>query len=152
MLYLAISLVLVLILVVCTIVYGFMKKKEAKAYKSTFKKVLKINIISFVSIVSFSILFLIPKIVFGLTSSIGTTQAEAAVVNSSAGLGYIACAICTGLACIGSGYAVAQVGAAGLGAVSEDQTLFGKTLIYVGLAEGIAIYGLLISILILFRL
>ncbi len=152
MIFLAISLVLVLIMVIGTTLYGFKKRKE-DSDKGKLKRVLKINMTLFISVISFSVLFLIPKIIFGLTSNVGAAQTDAvAAVNPSAGLGYLACAICTSLGCIGAGYAVAQVGAAALGAVSEDQTLFGKTLIYVGLAEGIAIYGLLISILILLRL
>lgn len=68
---------------------------------------------------------------------------------SSDGLSYLAAGISTGLAAIGSGIAVASVGSAALGALSEDPKVFGKTLIYVGLAEGIAIYGLIISIMII---
>jgi len=71
---------------------------------------------------------------------------------SPSGLGFIAAALCTGLATIGAGYAVGAVGSSALGAVSEDPKILGKTLIFVGLAEGIAIYGLIISILILGRL
>ncbi|MGB3365877.1 MAG: ATP synthase subunit C, partial [Acidaminobacteraceae bacterium] len=58
----------------------------------------------------------------------------------------------TGMATIGAGYAVGAVGSSALGAVSENPKILGKTLIFVGLAEGIAIYGLIISILILGRL
>ena len=56
----------------------------------------------------------------------------------------------TGLATIGTGRAVGSVGASAIGAVSEDSTILGRTLIFVGMAEGIAIYGMIISILILF--
>ncbi len=69
--------------------------------------------------------------------------------SSSDGLAYIAAALSTGLATIGAGVAVAVAGSAALGAISEDSKLLGKTLIFVGLAEGIAIYGLIISIMIL---
>lgn len=69
--------------------------------------------------------------------------------GSSAGLAYIGAALSTGLACIGAGIAVAVTGSAALGAISEDPSLLGKTLIFVGLAEGIAIYGLIISIMML---
>jgi F0F1-type ATP synthase membrane subunit c/vacuolar-type H+-ATPase subunit K len=69
--------------------------------------------------------------------------------DSSAGLAYISAALSTGLACIGAGIAVAITGSAALGAISEDPKLLGKTLIFVGLSEGIAIYGLIISIMIL---
>lgn len=71
------------------------------------------------------------------------------VASNSAGLGYIAAALVTGLACIGAGIAVAAGAPAAIGAVSEDPKSFAKALIFVVLGEGIAIYGLLISILIL---
>lgn len=73
----------------------------------------------------------------------------AAVASSASGLGYIAAALVTGLACIGAGIAVAAGAPAAIGAVSEDPKVFAKALIFVVLGEGIAIYGLLISILIL---
>ena len=69
--------------------------------------------------------------------------------NKSNGLGLIAVALATGLACIGAGIAVATVGASAVGAISENPKLLGKTIIFAGLAEGIAIYGLIISIMIL---
>lgn len=69
--------------------------------------------------------------------------------NNNNGLGLIAVALATGLACIGSGIAVATVGASAVGAISENPKLLGKTIIFAGLAEGIAIYGLIISIMIL---
>ena len=55
----------------------------------------------------------------------------------------------TGLGSIGAGIAVAVVASAAVGAVSENPELLGKTIIFAGLAEGIAIYGLIISIMIL---
>ena len=64
----------------------------------------------------------------------------------------MAAALSTGLAAIGAGIAVAISSSAALGAISEDSSLLGKTLIFVGLSEGIAIYGLIISILILGKL
>ena len=69
-----------------------------------------------------------------------------------AGYGFIAAAISTALAALGAGFAVAKVGAAAIGALAEKPELFGRLLIFVGLAEGIAIYGLIVSILILNRL
>ena len=59
----------------------------------------------------------------------------------------IAIALSIGLSCLGAGYAVGHVGAAALGAASERPEMLGRGLIFVALAEGIAIYGLLISIL-----
>lgn len=69
--------------------------------------------------------------------------------NKSSGVGLIAAAVATGLACIGAGIAVAVVASSAVGAISENPSLLGKTVIFAGLAEGIAIYGLIISIMIL---
>jgi len=62
---------------------------------------------------------------------------------------FIAAAIATGLSALAGGIAVAYVGAAAVGAISEKPEVAGRTLIFVGLAEGIAIYGLIIAIMIL---
>ncbi len=63
----------------------------------------------------------------------------------------LAAAVSTGLACVGAGIAVAGSGAAAVGAIAEKPESFGRSLIFVGLSEGIAIYGLLISFLVLNR-
>ncbi|KQC07276.1 MAG: ATP synthase subunit C [Smithella sp. SDB] len=68
------------------------------------------------------------------------------------GVAYIAAALAVGLACIASGFAVARIGSAAIGAVSEKPELTGRTLVFIGLAEGIAIYGLIIAIMILNKL
>lgn len=80
--------------------------------------------------------------------------AEAATASSSlaTGLGYIAAALVTGLSCIGGGIAVASAASAALGAISEDSSVLGKSLIFVGLAEGVCLYGLIISFMILGKL
>lgn len=78
------------------------------------------------------------------------TQDENAKEESkSNGIGMIAAAIATGLGCIGAGIAVAVVASSAVGAISENPSLLGKTIIFAGLAEGIAIYGLIIAIMIL---
>lgn len=63
--------------------------------------------------------------------------------------GFLAAALATGMSALGAGYAVASVGSAAIAALAEKPELLGRVLIMVGLAEGIAIYGLIISILIL---
>ena len=65
---------------------------------------------------------------------------------------FISAALATGLATLGAGFAVARVGAAAVGALAEKPELFGRLLIFIGLAEGIAIYGLIVAILMLNRL
>ena len=96
-----------------------------------------------------SYMFLIALFLFILTPDIVHAAQEGV---SGSGLGFIAAGISTGLATIGAGYAVGAVGSSALGAVSENPRILGKTLIFVGLAEGIAIYGLIVSIMILGQL
>lgn len=66
--------------------------------------------------------------------------------------GFMAAAAVAGMAAIGAAYAVAVVGAAAVAATAEKPEMAGRTLVFVGLAEGIAIYGLIIAIMILGRL
>ena len=79
-------------------------------------------------------------------------EAAESAVNSAAGMGYIAAALSTGLSGIGGGIAVSAAASAALGAISEDSTIFGKSLIFAGLAEGVCLYGLVISFMILGKL
>ena len=65
-------------------------------------------------------------------------------------LKYIAAALAVGLSCIAGGIAVGQVGAAAMGAISENADLSGKAMPYAGLAEGICLWGFLVALLILF--
>ena len=73
-------------------------------------------------------------------------------ITIGAGMAYLAAALVTGLSCIGGGVAVASAASAALGAISEDSSILGKSLIFVGLAEGVALYGLIISFMILGQL
>ncbi len=72
--------------------------------------------------------------------------------STASGLGFLGASLAPGPACLGAGIAVAVVGAAALGVVGEKPELLGTTLIYLGLAEGIAIYGVIVSLLILGKL
>ena len=65
------------------------------------------------------------------------------------GLGFLAASLSTGFSALGAGIAVAGAAPAAIGAFSENEKNFGKSLIFVALGEGVAIYGLLISILII---
>lgn len=62
---------------------------------------------------------------------------------------FAAAAASAGLSALAAGYAVAHVGSAAVGALAEKPELMGRALVLVGLAEGIAIYGLIVAILIL---
>ncbi|MGM0395969.1 MAG: ATP synthase subunit C [Bacillota bacterium] len=135
------------LLVLLTIGTGaFMMYKEMEGGKNKLKGILRTNLFVFLPLLVIAVIVMVPQ-------GISAAETEAAgMLSSSTGLGFISAALATGLATLGAGYAVAVVGSAALGAVSEDATLLGKTLIFVGLAEGIAIYGLIVSIMILGRL
>jgi len=85
-------------------------------------------------------------------ASPSTVLAAGAALQEAAADPYVslAAALSTGLASIGAGIAVGGTGAAAVGAIAEKPEAFGRSLIFVGLAEGIAIYGLIISFLVLF--
>ncbi len=87
-----------------------------------------------------------------IPSAAAVEPSSSIAFDSGLGLGLLAAALATGLSALGAGYAVGTVGAAAVGALTEKPELLGRLLILIGLAEGIAIYGLLISILIFNRL
>ena len=76
-------------------------------------------------------------------------QETAAGGGLSAGVRYIAAALAVGLACIAGGIAVGQIGSAAMGAMSENAELSSKAIPFVGLAEGICLWGFLVAILII---
>jgi V/A-type H+-transporting ATPase subunit K len=78
--------------------------------------------------------------------------AEMKDVSLGYGLALIGIGLPTGLAAIGAAFAIGPVGAAALAVIGEKPEVFGRTLIYLGLAEGVAIYGLVMSILLLGKL
>ncbi len=84
-----------------------------------------------------------------VVSASDAVTAAASAVDPTKGLGMIAAALVTGLSGIGGGIAVAAAAPAAIGATSEDPKAFGKALIFVALGESIALYGLLVSIMIL---
>ena len=99
------------------------------------------NLISFFASFIFASFFVFSNRVQAATGADSTATAAA----------FIAAAMVTGLGAIGTGIAVSNTAAAAIGAISEDEKNFGKAMIFVAMAEGIAIYGLLISFMILGR-
>ena len=85
-------------------------------------------------------------------SAYAAEEAASAAASSATGFGYLAAALSTGLSCVGGGIAVSAAASAALGAISEDSSILGKSLIFVGLAEGVCLYGLIISFMILGQL
>ena len=122
--------------------FGYFMQGERN--KKRYKRSIAANIVMFFGIVVIAAVMLFV--------SEPVQAAEAASDGMATGLGYIAAALATGLSCFGGGIAVASAASAALGAISEDPTALGKSLIFVGLAEGVCLYGLIISFMIIGRL
>lgn len=114
--------------------------------KKRYKRAIGANVFFF-----FGALVVAGIMLFG-SVPVQAAEAGAAAIDNSTGLGFIAAALSTGLSCVGGGIAVASAASAALGAISEDPSALGKSLIFVGLAEGVCLYGLIISFMIIGRL
>lgn len=130
-------------LIIIPLVIALKRKKSGKPV--SIKKSILINAGSFVGCMVLMIC-LMPAFV----GAEGAEAASEAADGLAKGLQYLGAALSTGLATIGTGIAVGGAAPAAIGATSEDEKNFTKSLIFVALGEGVAIYGLLISILILF--
>ena len=95
----------------------------------------------------------LPVLLISVLNSAFAAETVTSITGTIAqGLGFIAAALATGCSALGAGVAVAAAAPAAIGAFSENENNFGKALIFVALGEGVAIYGLLISILIINKL
>ncbi|MDR1537916.1 MAG: ATP synthase subunit C [Clostridiales bacterium] len=125
--------------------YLFLGEKKPERFKAA----LAVNTISFFGILVIASAFMFSGSAFASEAAVAT--AEAASTASDKGMAFLAAALVTGLCTIGTGIATGQAASAALGALSENEKIMGKALIFVSLCEGIAIYGLLISFTILGR-
>ena len=119
--------------------YFFLGEKSKKRYKK--------------SLIANCFMFFGVLLVATVVSFAGTASVQAAGSSAdglATGLGYLGAALVTGISGLGSG--IASSASAALGALSEDGSLFGKSIIFVAMAEGIALYGLIISFMILGKL
>ncbi|MDR1637266.1 MAG: ATP synthase subunit C [Treponema sp.] len=91
------------------------------------------------------VLMMVGAALFAQEAEAGTEAAKAAMPVWR----YFAAALAVGVSCIAGGMAVGQIGAAAMGAMSENPELSGKALPYAGLAEGICLWGFLVALLIL---
>ncbi len=153
--------VIVAIVVLSLIVLGlFIKNSRRKIKTSVSKKIfIGSSVLSLLVLLSLGTAVVVarPSQAYSQTTAANTQNkpqspknAEVKAASSSAqGLGFIAAAIAVGLGSLGAAIAVGMSGAAAVGAVSENRKVFGNAIVFVGLAEGIAIYGLIIAIMIL---
>lgn len=113
---------------------------------SVVKKTLITNLCAFAVVVIAAVI-----VPFGGLAS-AASVANATNISIGAGMAYLAAALATGLSGIGGGIAVAKGSTAAIGALSEDPNIFGRAILFVGLGEGVAIYGFVISVLIVLKL
>ncbi len=144
MLKLICPLIAVLVLVILPL---WLIARRAKAGKSV-KKPLYANLFGF-----FGVMFLTAVVFLGQGVAAASDAAEAAAAAGTTdwtkAIGYLAAALAVGISGIASGIAVSNSACAAIGALTENEGSFGKSIVFVGMAEGIAIYGLLIAIVIL---
>ncbi|MET0028333.1 MAG: ATP synthase subunit C [Candidatus Thiodiazotropha sp.] len=122
-----------------------MEMQPAKAARPWFKPTIGINLVVFVAAQA-ALMFLGVQDVM---AAVEPAMEGGGEISIGLGLGIIGVGIPTALSTIGAGIAVGPIGAASLAVLAEKPEIFGRTLIYLGLAEGIAIYGLVMSILLL---
>ena len=140
---------------IASVFFAIRAVKKGKKTKTAFKS----QVIAFaaVAVLTFAVPFVASATSAQEEATPATTAAasevEATAVtadnNFQNGMGLLAAGFVTAISGIGGGVAVAAAAPAAIGATSEDPKVFGKALIFVALGEGIALYGLLISILIL---
>lgn len=122
---------------------------QGKVSKKSAKKRLNFHILSFFSVLAF---ILVLQLIVRPSINAAEEDTTSIVGTLAQGLGFLSAALSTGLSALGAGIAVAAAAPAAIGSFSEDEKNFGKSMIFVALGEGVAIYGILISILIIGRL
>ncbi len=128
--------------------FYFLRQRLGSPEKATRKLVLGLNVVNLavaLMVVGLGLLWLFsPQTVLAAASAQAAAKPADPYVT-------LAAALSTGLATIAAGIAVSNTGAAALGAIAERPETFGRALVFVGLSEGIGIYGLIVSVLILNR-
>lgn len=148
------------IIILPAVALGYLAYRSFKSHLNgvSGKKIMKKNLMCFALV-----LVIASTLMFTVSAAENTTDADTASVETvaeaeetaesstgiSKGLGLLAAGLVTGLAGIGGGIAVAAGAPAAIAATSEDPKSFGKSLIFVALGESIALYGVVISILII---
>ena len=144
--------VLLFTALILSIVVPFRLYFKGERTKKRYKVSLAVNAIAF-----FGLMLGTGLVMFGGQASAADAANTAAAATAAAGgmatgLGYLAAGLSIGLSCVGGGIAVASAASTALGAISEDSSILGKSLIFVGLAEGVCLYGLIIAFMILGKL
>ena len=152
--------VLLVLLPILTIIISATVAIKKKISGTSAKKAFRYNAIAFLIVLVMLLVFAVGSFAAGsddaAPAQTATAQSAEQTEESAQpsggldkGMAYLAAGLSTGLAGIGGGIAVAAGAPAAIGAVSEDPKAFGKAIIFVALGESIALYGVVISILIL---
>ena len=146
MLKLIYPLLAVLVLIVLPLIAIYRRAKHGKSVK----KPLYANLAGFFTMFAVcGVVFLAQGVAAAdAAADAAATAAAAAGTDWTMAIGYLAAALAVGISGVGSAIAVSSTASAAIGAMVENEGTFGKSLVFVGLAEGIAIYGLLIAIVI----
>ena len=135
-----------MIILVGLILYPFVVAKSKKYSSKKGLRSLSINLISF-----FAICLIIIAFPFTVSAAEATTTV-AKYGDLATGLGFISAAVVMAVATLAAGFAIASAASAAAGATSENPKLFGKVIVFVVLGEGIPVFALIVSILILNKL
>lgn len=139
--------ILLPLLFIILISLPMIKVFQGRTSKKVAKNRLITHVASFFGFIAFTMIFMFSNVhVFAATTTVSIAG------TTAQGLGFLSAALSTGLSALGAGIAVAAAAPAAIGAFSENEKNFGKSLIFVALGEGVAIYGLIISALIYFKL
>jgi len=111
------------------------------------KRIVIMQVVLFVAVYLCATLFLFSS----RASATGAENADNAGNEVARAAAFIAAGLVTGMGAIGTGIAVSSAASAAIASVSENEQNFGKAMIFVAMAEGIAIYGLLVAFMILGR-
>ena len=150
--------ILLVLIPILTIIVSATIAVKKRINGTSAKKAFKYNAIAFLVVLVMLVVFAVGSFAASTNenaapaSTASQTQQESTEQSSGGldkGMAYLAAGLSTGLAGIGGGIAVAAGAPAAIGAVSEDPKAFGKAIIFVALGESIALYGVVISILIL---
>lgn len=144
---LSLFLPLVLIAVICAPLFLAYRQKVNGKTPSKIKRSIIINLSAFAVICLIGVIFPLG----GLASAAAATGKAAIDTGVGAGLAYIAAAIAVGSSGIGGGIAVANGSAAAIGAITEEPKVFGRAILFVGLGEGVALYGFIIALMIVLK-
>lgn len=102
-------------------------------------------------VVAFAALALLVGLLLGAVEPAAAQDGAAAQGSDATWAAWLGAAIAVAGSAIGAAIAVAYTGAAALAAISEKPEIFGRAMVIVGLAEGIAIYGLVIAVILIGR-